>query len=56
LIRLSHFYEHELVPLLSVLQVGETFKGKLAEDGNLKVRKKEIKGKWRIGCVVRDLV
>ena len=39
LIRLSPFYEDQLVPLLSVLQVGETLKGKLAEDGKLKVRK-----------------
>jgi desumoylating isopeptidase 1 len=43
LIRLSPFYEDELVPLLGVLQVGETLKGKLAEDGKLKVRKKEIR-------------
>ena len=43
LIRLSPFYEDELVPLLSVLQVGETLKSKLAEDGKLKVRKKEIR-------------
>ena len=36
LIQLSHFYEHdELVLLLSILQVGETFKGKLAEDGKV---------------------
>jgi len=27
------------VPLLSVLPVGETLKGKLGEDGKLKVRK-----------------
>ena len=43
LIRLSPFYEDQLVPLLSVLQVGETLKGKLAYDGKLKVRKKEIR-------------
>ena len=43
LIRLSPFYEDQLVPLLSVLQVGEMLKGKLAEDGKLKVRKKEIR-------------
>jgi hypothetical protein len=43
LIRLSPFYEDELVPLLGVLQVGETLKGKLAEDGKLKVRKKDIR-------------
>ena len=43
LIRLSFFYEDQLVPLLSVLQVGETLKGKLAEDGKLKVRKNEIR-------------
>ncbi len=41
LIRLSPFYE--LVPLLGVLPVGETLKGKLAEDGKLKARKKEIR-------------
>ncbi|KAH9975226.1 hypothetical protein BJV77DRAFT_1054979, partial [Russula vinacea] len=35
LIRLSPFYEDQLVSLLSVLQ--------LAEDGKLKVRKKEIR-------------
>jgi hypothetical protein len=29
LIRLSPFYEDQLVPLLGVLQVGETLKGKL---------------------------
>ena len=39
LIQLSPFYEDQLVPLLSVLQVGETLKGKLADDGKLKVRK-----------------
>jgi hypothetical protein len=43
LIRLSPFYEDELVPLLSVLQVGETLKGKLAEDGTLNVWKREIR-------------
>ena len=43
LIRLSPFYEDQLVPLLGVLQVGDTLKGKLAEDGKLKVRKKEIR-------------
>jgi desumoylating isopeptidase 1 len=42
LIRLSPFYEDQLVPLLSVCRWG-TLKGKLAEDGNLKVRKKEIR-------------
>jgi hypothetical protein len=36
---LSPFYEDEPVALLSVLQVGERLKGKLAEDGKLKVRK-----------------
>jgi len=41
LIRLSPFYEDELVPLLGVLQVGETLKGKLG--GKLKVRKKEVR-------------
>ena len=49
LIRLSPFYEDQLVPLLSVLQVGETLKGKLAEDGQLNVRK-EIK------ALVREVV
>ena len=39
LIRLSSFYEGEMLPLLSVMQVGETLMGKLAEDGKLKVRK-----------------
>jgi hypothetical protein len=39
LIRLSPLYEDQLVPLLNVLRVGETSKGKLAEDGKLKVRK-----------------
>jgi thiol-disulfide isomerase/thioredoxin len=43
LIRLSPFYEDQLVPLLSVLQVGETLKGKLAEDGKLKVWKNEVR-------------
>ena len=43
LIRLSPFYEGELLPLLSVSQVGETLMGKLAEHGKPKVRKKEIR-------------
>lgn len=43
LIRLSPFYQDQLVPLLSVLQVKETLKGKLAEDGKLRLRKKEIR-------------
>jgi hypothetical protein len=43
LIRLSPFYQDQLVPLLSVLQVKETLKGKLAEDGKLRMRKKEIR-------------
>lgn len=43
LIRLSPFYEDQLVPLLSVLQVKETLKGKLAEDGKPRLRKKEIR-------------
>ncbi|KAI9509187.1 DUF862-domain-containing protein [Russula earlei] len=43
LIRLSPFYQDQLVPLLSVLQAGETLKGKLAEGGKLTVRKKEIR-------------
>jgi hypothetical protein len=41
------------VPLLSVLQVGEMLKGKLAEDGKLKVRKKEIRA--LVGEVVGQL-
>jgi hypothetical protein len=40
LIRLSPFYEDQLVPLLSILQVGETLKGKPGEDGKLKVWKR----------------
>ena len=43
LIRLSPFYEDQLVPLLGVLQVGETLKSKLAEDGKMKVKKKDIR-------------
>jgi hypothetical protein len=43
LIQLSPFYEEQVVPLLSFLQVGETLKGKLADDGNVKARKKEIR-------------
>jgi len=43
LIRLSPFYDDQLAPLLSVLQVGEALKGKLTDDGKLKVRKKEIR-------------
>jgi hypothetical protein len=43
LIRLSPLYEDQLAPLLSVLQVGEALKGKLTDDGKLKVRKKEIR-------------
>jgi len=43
LIRLSPFYEDQLAPLLSVLQVGEALKGRLTDDGKLKVRKKEIR-------------
>ena len=31
------------MPLLRVLQVGEMLKGKLAEDGELKVRKNKIR-------------
>jgi hypothetical protein len=38
LIQLSPFYEDQLVPLLSVLHVGETMKGKLRVDGKFKVR------------------
>lgn len=43
LIRLSPSYEDQLVPLLSVLQVQETLESKLAEDGKLRLRKKEIR-------------
>ncbi|KAI9443300.1 DUF862-domain-containing protein [Lactarius indigo] len=43
LIRLSPFYQDELVTLLGVLQVQETLKGKLAEDGQLRLKKKEIR-------------
>ena len=43
LIRLSSFHEDRLVPLLGVLQVGDTLKGRLAEDGKLKMRKMEIR-------------
>jgi len=43
LIRFSPFYEDQLVPLLSVLQVQETLKGKLAEDGKPRLQKKEIR-------------
>jgi len=32
-----------LVPLLGVLQVQETLKSKLAEDGKLRLKKKEIR-------------
>ncbi|KAH9080432.1 DUF862-domain-containing protein [Lactarius deliciosus] len=43
LIRLSPFYQDQLVTLLGVLQVQETLKGKLAEDGQLRMKKKEIR-------------
>ncbi|KAH9065328.1 DUF862-domain-containing protein [Lactarius vividus] len=43
LIRLSPFYQDQLVTLLGVLQVEETLKGKLAEDGQLRLKKKEIR-------------
>ncbi len=43
LIRLSPFYQDQLVPLLGVLQVQETLKSKLAEDGKLRLKKKEIR-------------
>ncbi|KAH9179329.1 DUF862-domain-containing protein [Lactarius sanguifluus] len=43
LIRLSPFYQDQLVTLLGVLQVQETLKGKLAEDGQLRLKKKEIR-------------
>jgi hypothetical protein len=54
-IRLSPFYEDQLVPVLSVLHgVGSTLKGKLVEDGKLK--EGDQWGNWRIDCVVSDLV
>ena len=43
LIRLSLFDKDQLVTLLSALQMGETLKGKLADDGKLKVRKMEMR-------------
>jgi desumoylating isopeptidase 1 len=43
LMRLSPNYQDQLLPLLDVLGVRETLKGKLAEDGKLKVRKKEVR-------------
>ena len=43
LIRLSPFYEEQLVPLLSVLQVEETLKGKLGEEGKLRLTNPEIR-------------
>ncbi|KAH9980190.1 PPPDE putative peptidase domain-containing protein [Lactifluus volemus] len=43
LIRLSPNYEDQLLPLLNVLGVRETLKGKLGGDGKLKVRKKDIR-------------
>jgi desumoylating isopeptidase 1 len=43
LIRLSHNYEDQLLPLLNVLGVRETLKGKLGDDGKFKVRKKDIR-------------
>ena len=46
LIRLSPFHQDELAPLLGILQVSETLKGKLAGDGKLKVQ----------GCMIRVLL
>lgn len=43
LIRLSPFYQDQLVPLLSVLQVKETLEGKLASEGKLRLKKKEVR-------------
>jgi desumoylating isopeptidase 1 len=43
LIRLSPNYEDQLLPLLNVLGVRETLKGKLRDDGKFKVRKKDIR-------------
>jgi desumoylating isopeptidase 1 len=43
LIRLSPNYQDQLLPLLSILGVHETLKGKLGDDGKLKVRKKDIR-------------
>jgi hypothetical protein len=43
-IRLSPFYEDRLVPLLSVLQVDETLKSKLADDGRLKKEVRALVG------------
>ncbi|KAI0248568.1 PPPDE putative peptidase domain-containing protein [Lactifluus subvellereus] len=43
LIRLSPSYQEQLAPLLNVLGVRETLKGKLAEGAELKVRKKEVR-------------
>ena len=43
LIRLSPFYQDQLIPLLSVLQVKETLEGKLASEGKLRLKKKEIR-------------
>ena len=42
LIQLSHFNDGQLVPVPSVLRVGETLNGKLAEDGELKVNAAKI--------------
>lgn len=39
-LKTSLSYEDQLVPLLSILQVGETLKGNLTEDGKSKVLKK----------------
>ena len=45
------------MPLLSVLQVGETLKGKLADDGKLEVRKKDQGvGEGSCGSIVRCLI
>jgi len=53
LIRLSPYYQDQLVPLLSVLQVQGILKGKLAEDGKLRLRKKEIRA--LVGEVAEEL-
>jgi len=39
LIQLSPFYQDQLAPLLGVLQMSKTLKGKLVEGGKLKVLK-----------------
>ncbi|KAI0300179.1 hypothetical protein BC826DRAFT_664513 [Russula brevipes] len=56
LIRLSPFYDDQLAPLLIVLQVGEALKGKLTDDGKLKVRRRKssISFEVQTGCAVHD--